>query len=111
MVPGLEQAGLLANDFLALITGDFHERTVDVHDQPLPVRDQHAFAGAIEYRSGLTQAFAIRLAFTQSGADAQAFEQPRPGQEDQPGAERHEQVAVDQLPAQQLVRAIEETVQ
>jgi len=61
MMTGLEQARLMAENFVVLIAGDFHERTVDVHDQALTVGDQHPFAGAIEHGCCLTQALTIGL--------------------------------------------------
>ncbi len=61
MAPGLEQAGALAHDVFLLVAGDFHERPVDVHDQPLGVGDQHPFARAIEHGGRLAQALAVFL--------------------------------------------------
>lgn len=111
MMARLEQAWLASEDFLALITGDFHKGAVDVNNQPLAIGDQHAFTGAVEHRRSLAQAFAIGLTLTQTGTDPQTFEQSCPGEKDQTGAERHKRITVDQLPTQQIPGAIEETVQ
>ncbi|MNF71292.1 hypothetical protein D3C84_532390 [compost metagenome] len=100
VVAGLEQAGLLAQHFFALVAGNLHEGAVHMDDDPITVGDQHAFAGAIEHGGGLTQTLPVFIALTQFGADPQATEQSRPGEEDQPGAEHHPNVTVDQLPSQ-----------
>ncbi|MNF75367.1 hypothetical protein D3C84_574310 [compost metagenome] len=108
--PGLEQVGPLPQHVLTPVTGDFHERPVHMDDHAFPIGDQHAFAGAVEHGRRLAQAHAVGIALTQFGADTQTPQQPRPGNEDQPGTEQHPDITVDQLPSQSLGRAIEETV-
>ncbi|MNL42809.1 hypothetical protein D3C87_1652900 [compost metagenome] len=95
---GLEQAGALTQHFIALIAGYLHEGRVDVNDQAFAISDQHAFTGAIEHRSRLSQALTIFATFAQPGADSQTTQQARPGNEDQPRAEYHPGITVDQLP-------------
>ncbi|MNR47642.1 hypothetical protein D3C85_1667690 [compost metagenome] len=99
MTAGFEQAGTLPQYLFALITGDPHEGRIDVNDQAFAISDQHAFTGAIEHRSRLSQALTIFAAFAQPGAESQTTQQARPGNEDQPGAEDDPGITVDQLPS------------
>ncbi|MNE85562.1 hypothetical protein D3C80_1825770 [compost metagenome] len=107
MATGLEQGGALAQHFIPHITGDRHEGPVHVHDQAVAVSHQHPFAGAIEDGGSLAQALSIGavLALGEKSRD------PRPRQEDQPGAEQDPGIAVDQQPALPVSELIEETAQ
>ncbi|MNG11451.1 hypothetical protein D3C84_949960 [compost metagenome] len=102
MTAGFKQVGPLPQNLFTLIAGDFHERAVHMDNQPVAISDQHPFAGAIEHGGSLTQTLTIFAAFTQSGADSQASKQSNAGNKDQPGAQRHPHVTVDQLPAHPL---------
>jgi hypothetical protein len=102
MVAGLEHAGLVAQDFLTLVTGDFHEGPVDVDDLAASIADQHPFAGAVEYRCRLAQTLAVFTLVAQAAVGAQKAQQSGPGTKDQRRADRHPDITIDQLPTRQV---------
>ena len=75
-----------------------------MHDQPLCIRHQHAFAGAIEHGGGLAQAFAV---FFQGLLQLMGPGKPSADQVNRQGAERHPYIAAHLQPVVQLTRVID----
>ncbi|MNP46300.1 hypothetical protein D3C76_1402900 [compost metagenome] len=106
---GFELARALAEHFVLVVAGDLHERPVHVHDQAIAVGHQYPFQGAVEHRGSHAQALAVLAA--QAHTDADEIEQAGARDKNQQGATQHPEMRADQLPAGDMLRRIEKTVQ